>query len=141
MPKGGFVRLGGGDKTPFPEPVCHGTPADAFDYAWASRLLDDSLAKLEEECRRTGKTKHWYLFRDSFLRPIMDNSPPPSRARLCRKYGVPDPTMVSNMIVTVKRRFKAIMREQMRPFVASDAEIDDEISYLIRVLSRGGARS
>lgn len=140
MPQGGLVRLEEIEKSRLPEPVYHHTPAEAFDYAWASTLLDQSLAELEEECCSTGKTLHWCLFRDRFLQPIMDDIPSPSRTFLCQKYRVPSTTIVSNMVVTVKRRLKAILREQMRRFVGSDAQVDDEIRHLTEVLCEPGAR-
>jgi RNA polymerase sigma-70 factor (ECF subfamily) len=141
VPSGGLISLEKVDWRGVPEPIHCTTPADAFDYAWASALLDQVLAQVKRECRETGKAVHWELFWAKVLQPIVDGVEAPSRAGLCEKHGVASTTKVSNMIVTVKRVFRTILRDHVRYFVEADTEVDDEINHLMKVFSRGGARS
>jgi hypothetical protein len=141
MPEGGLVRMDGVEGLNIPHPVHCATPLDAFEYAWASALLDQVLADLAEKCRERDNATHWELFRARVLQPIMDNAKPPSLDHLCEKYGISKKAAASNMIFTVKRRFRAVLRRHVRQLVDSDAEVDEEIRHLMSVFSRSGARS
>jgi hypothetical protein len=71
----------------------------------------------------------------------MEGTPPPSIAEVCARYGIASAAKASNMIVTVKRRFRATLMCHVRPLVASAAAVDEEIRDLLEILSRNGARS
>jgi len=135
MPEGGLVRLEGLAELNIPEPVHRGTPVEVFDYAWGSALLDQVLSEVAGECRETGNATHWELFRARVLQPIMDNAESPSLAHLCQKHGISKSVKASKMIMAVKRRFRAVLRRHVRQFVDSDAEVDNEIRYLLRIFS------
>ena len=121
------------------EPLHEATPAEAFDYAWASALLDQVLTEVAGNYHEKGSATHWAVFRDRVLQPILENAESPPLGRLCEKYGIPKKAKAANMIFTVKRNFRSILRRHVRQFVASDAEVDDEISHLMRVFSRRAA--
>jgi hypothetical protein len=112
------------------------TPEESFDYAWVSALLEHVLADVEAECYRDGKTVHWHIFRDRVIAPIMAEAPSPSMADLCHKYGVSDASRASNMIVTVKRRFRAALKRHLRNSVVSDDEVEEELAEITRFLPR-----
>lgn len=140
-PEGGLVSLEDVDWLRVPEPVHYASPVEAFDYAWASALLDQVLAEVAGKCRETGTVTHWELFRARVLAPIMDNAEPPSLAHLCEKHSIPKRAKASHMILTVKRRFQSVLRRHVRQFVETDAEVDEEIDHVLKIFSRGGARS
>jgi len=140
-PDGGLIRLEGIDGLNVPEPAQCGSPEEAFDYAWASALLDEVLTEVAEECHRRGKETHWEIFQERVLKPIMDNAEPPSLPDLCRKCGIPNEARVSKMTIAVKRRFRGTLRRRVRQFVDSDAEVEDEIHYLMRIFSERSGRS
>jgi len=117
------------------------TPDEAFNYAWASQLLDDVLAAVESGCREGGKGVHWEVFRERTVSPLMENTKPPPLSALCEKYHIGDEAKASNMIVTVKRRFQAELARQVRLAVGSDADVEQEIGDLMEILSHSGARS
>ena len=112
-------------------------PADAFDYGWASQLLERVLNDLKTECNRDGKSKHWEIFRAKVLQPLLENAKPPPLSDICKRYGVENEGQASNMIVTVKRRFKRLIEHHVRRFVDSEAEVEDEIGRLIDIFSKG----
>jgi hypothetical protein len=121
------------------EPVHYAAPDAAFDYAWASGLLDEVLAEVAGECRRTGKAAHWDVFRARVLEPVMNDAQPPPLNQLCKEYGISNVATASNMIITVKRRFRDVLRRHVREFVDSDAKVDKEIRDLLGILSVDGA--
>ncbi len=115
------------------------TPEQVFHYAWATDLLDEVLAKVKEEYCSTGRTIHWEVFRVKVLAPILDNAEVPSLAKLRKKYRVGSERKVSNMVITVKRRFATVLRHHLRQFVQSDSEVEEEIRELVKILSKCGA--
>jgi DNA-directed RNA polymerase specialized sigma24 family protein len=139
IPESRLVSLDQMNGLSLPEPLHNTTPSEAFDYAWASAILDEVLAGLAEECREMGKSTHRELFREKVIHPIMNDSDAPSFSQLCQKYGVSSPAKASNMIITVKRRFQALLRRHLRQLVERDADVYDEIAYLVRVFSGAGA--
>jgi DNA-directed RNA polymerase specialized sigma24 family protein len=138
MPEGGLISLDDVDWLAIPDR--DGTPTQVFDYAWASTLLDEVVAEVAEKCRDRGSAPHWELFEARVLRPIFGDAEFPSLDDLCEKHGISRKTKASNMIFAVKRRFRTVLRRAVRHSVDSDGEVDDEISYLVKVLSRGAER-
>jgi len=138
-PVGGMVQLEGIDTYRDIELIHSFTPIEAFNYTWASELLDQVLADVEKECLKNGQETHWQVFHAKIAQPIMSNTEPPSLAEICSKYRVESESKASNMIVTVKRRFQGILAGHLRKFMLTDSEIDAEISDLMKILSKSGA--
>jgi hypothetical protein len=111
-------------------------PEDAFTYVWACELLQEVLAKVEEGCTRDGKSVHWQLFHAHVLTPIVTAEESPRLAQLCKDLGISDATQAANMIVTVKRRFQAALRDRMRDYVRSKEDVDQEIRDLMKIFSQ-----
>jgi DNA-directed RNA polymerase specialized sigma24 family protein len=141
MPEGGLVSLGEINEVNSLEQLHYTTLTEIFDYAWASALLDQVLAEVEEECGETGKATHWKVFQAKVLQPIMSNSAPIPLVQLCERYRISSEARASNMIITVKRRFQAILRRHVRQLVDSDAEVYEEIRHLMRIFSTSRAGS
>lgn len=112
-------------------------PEQAFDYGWAAGVLENVLADLRTECVNGGLTTHWEVFQARVLTPILEESPPPALSDLCKRLGIATEATASNMIVTVKRRFKQLLRRYVRRFVDSDADVDSEIVRLAGVFACG----
>ena len=111
-------------------------PEEAFNYAWAATLLDRVLSELEEQCLRDGKGAHWRVFMSKVLEPILNDAVTPSLAQLCADYGIESESKASNMIVTIKRRFRAALLRNLRKATDSDADAEAEIGDLIEILSK-----
>jgi DNA-directed RNA polymerase specialized sigma24 family protein len=141
IPEDRLVSLEKTGELPVPESLQHTTPSEAFDYAWASALLDEIIADVARECGETGKSVHWDLFRERVLLPIMNGADAPSLSSLCERHSIPTPDKASNMVITVKRRFQAVLKRHVRQLVESDADVHGEITYLMRIFSASGAGS
>jgi DNA-directed RNA polymerase specialized sigma24 family protein len=111
-------------------------PEASFNYAWISLLLEQVLRDVESQCHRDGLSTHWYLFHDRVLEPILAPADPPSLEELCRKHQVDNTSKVSNMIITVKRRFATALRKHLRDLVASDEQVHEELEEITRFFPR-----
>jgi RNA polymerase sigma-70 factor (ECF subfamily) len=135
-PRGRFVAFDSAQMDDLPHPVTTLTPEDAFTYAWVSELVEQVLAEVEAGCEAEGKSIHWQVFYARVLAPIMEAVEAPSRGSICREYGIRDPDTVSNMLVTVKRRFQAALTRRLRDSVMSDEEAEAELKEIRRFLPK-----
>jgi hypothetical protein len=71
--------------------------------------------------------------------PIFEDTDSPSLAEICRDVGIDDESKASNMIITVKRRFRAVLKRRLRELVSSDAEAERELDDVFQILSEGCA--
>ncbi len=135
-PKGAIAALEDVDESSVSPAAKEMEPEEAFTYVWASELLRDVLAEVEENCTRDGKGVHWQLFHAHVLNPIIAAQEAPKLAQLCRQFGLSDATQAANMIVTVKRRFQAALRNRVQDYVGSKEEVDQEIRDLMKIFSK-----
>jgi len=108
------------------------SPSESFNYAWVSTLLEQVLEKVENQCHRDGLSTHWYLFNERILEPIITAQNPPSLDKLCCKHQIENTTKASNMIITIKRRFAAVLQKHLRDLVVSDGQVSEEFEEIKR---------
>ena len=113
------------------------TPEQAFNYTWATAILDEVLIEVKNSFCQTGRTTYWEVFRERILAPIFKDDKPSSMVEICTKYGINSGPKASNMIVTVKRRFRAVLELKLRKFVREDSTVEAEFCELIEALSAG----
>ena len=94
------------------------------------------MGEVKAACNEDGTDVHWGVFRDRVLQPIIDGIEAPSLRDVCDKYGIQDDAKASNMIVTVKRRFQAILRKHLRDSVVSNEQVNGELAELRRFFPR-----
>ena len=138
-PKGSVSSLEGQDGSVLPLVAEQMKPDEAFAYVWASNLLDEVLAEVERGCSRDGKQIHWELFRAKVLEPIKEGGDPPTLRELCARLEVENETVASNMIITVKRRFKVVLSGYIRDQVGTEQEVSEEIRDLMNIFEEGRA--
>lgn len=118
-----------------PDAVPH-DPAAAFDYAWATKTLDRVLVELASECERGGLHAHWKIFEERVVKPLLDGTPALGLGEICRKYAVGCESQASNMIVTVKRRFRRILVRHLTPQGDSEGQVEAALGDFLSVFSR-----
>ena len=112
-------------------------PDQAFHFAWVADLLNQVMATVKNEYYNTGKKIYWKVFYAKVLLPIFDNVEAPPLTEICKKYGVDTESRASNMILSIKRRFRSVLKHHLRQLVQSDSEADEEFSELFKILSKG----
>jgi RNA polymerase sigma-70 factor (ECF subfamily) len=129
-PKGQFVSIDVVELPEIPQSIAGSAPERTFNYAWVSALLEQVLQEVERKCREDGKDVHWDIFCERVLHPIMDRGNPPSLKEIVAKYGISDESKASNMIVTIKRRLQAVLKQYLRESVTSDEYVKGELEQI-----------
>jgi RNA polymerase sigma-70 factor (ECF subfamily) len=136
IPQSKLVSLDLTDLPELPQTASERTPEDSFNYAWVSALLEQVLQEVEANCHADGKTVHWHVFHDRVLEPIMEKVEPPSMKEICRKYAVESEATASNMMVTVRRRFQAVLKSHLRNLVVTEEQVEEELAEIMQFLPK-----
>lgn len=139
VPRGGLVALDFGDLANLETPQAAGTAEQAFHFRWAADLLEQVLSEVREEYCSTDRAAYWEVFRLKVLAPILEDADSPPLARLCRQLDIDSESRAANIIVTVKRRFRAILTRRLRDLVGSDSEAEEELNDVFKILSQSRA--
>jgi hypothetical protein len=131
IPKEKMVSLDVVEPPALPVSMTKASVEDSFNYAWVSALMERVLSLVRAECAEQGMDTHWILFYERVVRPILSDQPPLSVAHLCQIHGIENTQTASNMIVTVKRRFRAALEQNVRRTLLDGEQAPDEIEELL----------
>ena len=111
------------------EPVDQRTPDAIFERRWAFAVLERTMQELQREYSASERGE---LFEDlqGFLPGGHGNL---SRAELAVKRGV-SVGALDVAIHRLRQRFGALLREEIARTVSSEAEVEEEIRYLISLM-------
>lgn len=113
------------------EPVEHSTPETLFEKRWALAVLEQTIQALAAEYAAKNKNE---TFKDlkEFLPGGHGGA---SRAELAAKHGI-SVGAVDVAVHRLRQRFGVLLRDQVARTVSSQAEVDEEIRYLMSVLGK-----
>ncbi len=115
------------------EPTAGESAEEAFNRNWAKALLERVFERLKETCKREGKEIYFEVLRLQFFDTSEDGN------RLSYKDIAARLELteidVTNYLHRAKKIYKDLLREEIRSYVASDEDIEDEIRDLWRSLS------
>lgn len=136
-PEGGFVsidQLDSEDHAPMDlaEPE---TAETLFHRTWARELLLRVLRALEASFRTNGKEIAVQLLRERIIAPALDGAEAPALRELATRCGITE-KQASNTLVTARRFFQRLLRQEIAVYATSEAEITSEVSELFELLSR-----
>jgi len=136
IPKGKLVSLEVAETPNLPQSVERASAEESYHYAWLSALLERVLADVRAECRRQGMETHWVLFHQRIVRPLMGGQSAISLTDLSQEHGISDAKKASNMIVTVKRRFRTVLMQHVRRTLLSGDQAAEEMEELLQYLPK-----
>jgi DNA-directed RNA polymerase specialized sigma24 family protein len=136
IPKDKLVPLDVAGLPELPGDAMHGSDADCFTYVWKSTLIDQTVAEVSAACRKQGLQTHWRVFEERVLRPIYKSAEPPAMCEVCARCGVESEAVASNMLVTVKRRFREALRRNLRLTVLSEDDVDAEFQEMLNLFGK-----
>jgi RNA polymerase sigma factor (sigma-70 family) len=104
-----------------------------FDRGWAAAIAEEALRRLRVECESKGRRRVYEVL-NGYLTTEREDI---SYQDLSVALGVPEPS-VKSLLHQFRKRYRALLREEVAKTVESNADVDDEIRYLCATLSTGG---
>jgi RNA polymerase sigma factor (sigma-70 family) len=136
IPRDKLVQLDIADSPVLPEIVDELDPEESFNYAWKADLLERALSEVRESYIKQGMEKHWYVFRDRLLQPLLADQKPRPLKQICRQYCIEDEATASHMLETVKRRFQSVLRKQVRQTVLTGQVVEEELKEILKLFEK-----
>lgn len=107
------------------------SPNDIFDHEWATGMLDRALRRLGDECAARGKAELWQTLQPHLARWDGPERQPAVAARLGLSASA-----LNSELTRLRTRARHILLTQLSETAASPREADEDLSYLMRLLSR-----
>ena len=108
-----------------------GSPDTAYDQGWARALVEEAMKRLEKEIQQRENRAFLLELRQRIFVP---SGPGPDWEEMARRYGMTHGA-VRKAAADIRKRFGVLMRTEVRNVVSKDEEVDDELRYLINLLS------
>jgi DNA-directed RNA polymerase specialized sigma24 family protein len=141
IPQDKLVPLDISEPPNLPQMINESSPEDCFSYAWKSDLIDRTVAEVQAECEKQGLQTHWYIFRDKVLLPTLKSEESQPMKVIGARYGIDSESRAFNMLLTVKRHFKAALRRNVANTVLNEGDVDEEGRDLLKYFDGSAQKS
>jgi RNA polymerase sigma factor (sigma-70 family) len=101
-----------------------------FDVRWAATVVECALSRLGEECERRGRRRIFDVLSSCLAAEREDVS----YANLAKTLGVPE-TSVKRLVHQLRKRYRALLREEVADTIENPDELEDELRYLCAALA------
>lgn len=132
--RGGGHRFVRGDLTElesrigvFEQPQTPDAAERAFDRNWAHETTASALRELEAEWVARGKADQFSVLRSALSSELAD------RSGVASRLGITE-NALGVAVHRLRQRYAALVRDAVAQTVADEADIEDELRYLIEVL-------
>jgi RNA polymerase sigma factor (sigma-70 family) len=105
-------------------------PEKIFDMRWAATVAERALSRLGEECERRGRRRIFDVLNSCLAAEREDVS----YATFAKALGVAE-TSVKRLVHQLRRRYRALLREEVADTIESPDQLEDELRYLCAVLA------
>ena len=106
-------------------------PETFFDLRWAVTVVERALNRLSEECEQRGRLR---LF-DALSSYLSAERTDVSYEQIGATLGISS-TMVKRQLFNLRRRYRLLLRDEVRRTVRDPADLEPEIRHLFAVLGR-----
>jgi len=107
------------------------SPDMAFDLGWARALVDHAMKRLEGELEQRERSEFLLELRE---RTFASHGAGPDWEEMAGRHGMSHGA-VRKAAADLRRRFGILLRTEVRNIVSKDEEVDDELRYLVSLLS------
>ena len=114
------------------EPVDRLDAEKIYERRWAMTLIEQALARLREESAAAGKAE---LFER--LRRFVVGESEATWGEAASELGLTEGAMKA-AVHRLRERYRVLLRDEIAHTVADPAEIEEEVRYLIRVITERG---
>jgi len=111
------------------EPRDESSAEKIYERRWALTVLEEVLARLERECGAAGKAEQFRQLKDH----MMAESSAPIADLACRLNMTTSAVKVA--VHRLRKRYRALLREEIAQTVSSPSEIDAELRHLFSVIA------
>ena len=111
------------------EPRDEANAEKIYERRWALTVLEEVLSRLERECAESGKADQFRALKDHMT---ADSAAP--QAELARRLNM-TPAAVKVAIHRLRKRYRALLREEIAQTVSTPTEIDAELRHLLSVIA------
>jgi RNA polymerase sigma factor (sigma-70 family) len=111
------------------EPADTLSPDRIFERRWALTVLEEALARLEDEYRRVGNAG---LF-EQLKKLLSDERQRPSQAEIAHQFGMTE-NAVNQAFHRMRQRYREFVHEEIAHTVIAPDDAEDELRHLIAVL-------
>ena len=132
IPREKMVSLDLAEAPALPASLTQASVEESFNYAWITAMMERVLSLVKADCAEHGMKVHWALFYERVVRPLLTDRPAPPLTHLCHVHGIENIQTASNMIVTVKRRFRVALEQNVRRTLNDGDQTPDEIEVLLQ---------
>ena len=102
-----------------------------FDHSWAETVLGAGLERLAADYKSESRGK---LFNELRIFLTSGAEPLPTYAELATRLGVTESTLRSH-VTRLRERYRQALRAEVRRTVDTEAEVDEELHELLRILT------
>jgi RNA polymerase sigma-70 factor (ECF subfamily) len=106
------------------------TPDKVFDQRWALTLFEQALTRLRQEFAAAGKREHFERLKDYLSVDVAEGAYAEIAAHLGISRGA-----VTVAVHRLRQRYGQLVRDEVAHTVASPAEVEEELRYLIKLIS------
>jgi len=121
----------GGEDRYAQEPTDRATPEEAFDRHWAESILARVLGRLRKDFEDSAAASRF-----DALKPFLLGEPGGEAYAVVAERLRLSEQGVKSAVHRLRQRFRALFREEIAQTVATRAEIDEELRYLVRLMTR-----
>ena len=107
------------------------SPDKAFDHGWARALVDHAMKRLEVEL---GQSERSEFLLELHRRTFASHGAGPDWEEMAGRHGMSHGA-VRKAATDLRRRFGMLLRMEVRTIVSKDEEVDEELRYLVSLLS------
>jgi RNA polymerase sigma-70 factor (ECF subfamily) len=122
-------EVSGGEDRYLTEPFHSDTPERIYERRWAYTLLDRTVARLRVEFSVQGRLEYF-----NKLEGCLQGTSDVPYAELARQLETTEPAL-KVAIHRLRRRYGALLRDEIAEIVLDPADVDSELRYLITALS------
>ena len=105
-------------------------PDYIFDHEWALQIISMALQTLRDEMVKAGKSKQFDALKGSLTGE--DESP---RDHIAARLGMSEGA-VKVAVHRLRQRYRTLLRDAIAQTVSNEADLDDEMRYLVAVLRK-----
>ena len=105
------------------------TAEQIYERRWAFTVLDQVMARLQEEYRSAGNAR----FFEQMKKMLMDELDRPSQAQVASEFDMTE-NAVKQAFYRFRQRYQTLLREEIAHTVAIPGDVEDELRHLISVV-------